>query len=58
MGRGVSKNLNYANSLGIPYVIFIGEDELRQNKVKVRDMKSGEEKLVSESEAVKIVSIT
>ncbi|MBI2576333.1 histidine--tRNA ligase [Candidatus Woesearchaeota archaeon] len=55
MGRGVSKNLNYANSLGIPYAVFIGEDELRQNKVKVRDMASGEESLASINEAFNII---
>ena len=43
LDRGVSKNLQYANSLGIPYVLFIGEEELKQNKVKLRDMKTGEE---------------
>ena len=43
MGKGISKNLEFANSLGIPYVLFIGPDELKQNKVKLRDMKTGEE---------------
>ncbi|MBS3103033.1 histidine--tRNA ligase, partial [Candidatus Woesearchaeota archaeon] len=42
MGKGISKNLEFANSLGIPYVLFIGPDELKQNKVKLRDMKTGE----------------
>ena len=46
-GRGPSKNLNYANSLGIPYVLFIGENELNENKVKLKNMVSGEEKLIS-----------
>jgi len=49
-GKSPSKNLQYANSLGIPYVLFIGEDELKQGKVKLRDMKSGEEKLMSAEE--------
>ncbi|MEM4263506.1 MAG: histidine--tRNA ligase [Candidatus Woesearchaeota archaeon] len=46
-GKGISKNLDYANSLGIPYVIFIGSDELKQKKVKLRDMKTGKEEMVS-----------
>ncbi len=50
MGRGVSKNLNYANAMGIPFAVFIGEEELRENKVKVRDMMSGQEKLVRPDE--------
>jgi histidyl-tRNA synthetase len=44
--RGISKNLNYANSYDIPYVIFIGEEELKSRKVKLKDMKSGKEQLI------------
>jgi len=51
-GKGPSKNLKYANSLNIPYVLFIGEDELKQNKVKLKDMKTGKEKLVTAKELV------
>ncbi len=51
--KGVSKNLEYAASLGIPYVIIVGEDELKQKKVKLRDMESGEEKLFTVSEAMR-----
>ena len=43
LGRKISKNLQYANSLSIPYVIFIGPDEIKKDKVKLRDMKTGEE---------------
>ena len=52
--RSISKNLNYANKWQIPYVIFIGENELKQNKVKLRDMKTGEERLL----ALEEISIT
>ncbi|MBI5880998.1 histidine--tRNA ligase [archaeon] len=51
--RGISKNLDYANSLGIPYVIFAGEDELKQKKVKLRDMKTGKEELLAVKDVVK-----
>ncbi|MFH2020955.1 MAG: histidine--tRNA ligase [archaeon] len=53
MGRGISKNLDYANAMGIPFVIFIGEKELAENKVKLRDMKTGEEEMMSVDEVVK-----
>lgn len=46
-GKGISKNLAYANSLGIPFVIIVGEDEVKQGKVKLRDMKSGKEEMLS-----------
>ncbi|MEK6835580.1 MAG: histidine--tRNA ligase [Nanoarchaeota archaeon] len=41
--RSISKNLEYANKLAIPYVIIIGKKELKQNKIKLRDMKTGKE---------------
>ncbi len=53
MGRGISKNLNYANTMGIPYVVFVGQRELAEKKVKLRDMVSGDEKLLSVKDVVK-----
>ena len=53
MDRGPSKNLEYANSLGIPYVVFVGKKELQENKVKLRDMGSGEEELLNIKEVIK-----
>lgn len=52
MSRGISKNLSYANSLGIPFVLFIGEDELKQNKVKLKNMKTGKENLLTVKEVI------
>lgn len=51
--KGVSKNLEYASSLGIPYVIIIGEDELKKKKVLLRDMNDGTEQLLAVKEAIK-----
>jgi len=51
-GKGPSKNLKYANSLGIPYVLFIGDEELKERKVKLKDMNSGKEQLMSAEELV------
>ena len=47
MGRNISKNLDYANVLSIPYVIFIGDDEIKLQKYKLRDMKTGKEELLN-----------
>lgn len=52
VGRGISKNLDYANTLEIPFVLFIGEQELKQKKVKLRDMKTGKEELLTVKELV------
>ncbi|MAG53028.1 MAG: histidine--tRNA ligase [Nanoarchaeota archaeon] len=51
--RSISKNLDYANKEKIPYVLIIGEDELKKNKVKLKNMFSGEEKLTSVKNVIK-----
>jgi len=51
--KGLSKNLQYANSLGIPYVIIIGGNELKKKKVLLRDMQSGSEQLLSVASVIK-----
>ena len=35
--------MNYADKLAIPYVIFLGDDEIAQNVVSCKDMASGEQ---------------
>ncbi len=53
VGRGISKNLDYANALNIPYVLIIGPQELAKKKVKLKDMVSGKEEMVSMSQVIK-----
>ena len=43
----VSKAMNCANSKKVKKVIFVGKDEVKQKKVKVRDMETGKERLIS-----------
>ena len=50
--KSISKNLEYASRYEIPYVVLIGKEELKQNKVKLRDMKTGKEKLMTINELV------
>lgn len=45
--RKLKKSLDYANKMGIPYVIIIGENELNLGKVKIKDMNKGIDKEVS-----------
>jgi histidyl-tRNA synthetase len=47
VGRGLSKNIQYADAYGIPYVLFVGEDELKAGKLKLRDLASGQETLAT-----------
>ncbi|MEK6928796.1 MAG: histidine--tRNA ligase [Nanoarchaeota archaeon] len=52
----VGKSLEYANALKIPYVVFIGEEEIKKGKFKLRNMSSGEEKYLSEKRLITALS--
>ncbi len=52
MEKSITRNLEYANSLGIPYVVFIGKKELGQGKIKLRNMQSGLEEMIEVKEIV------
>jgi histidyl-tRNA synthetase len=43
---GPTKALDYANSYGIDKVIFIGKEEIKKKKMKIKDMKTGKESWV------------
>ena len=53
--RNLRKQFDYANALGIPYVAVIGEKELSQKKLTLKDMKSGKEELLSIGQAIERV---
>jgi histidyl-tRNA synthetase len=42
-GRNMSKNLKFASSRSVKFVIFIGEDELKNGSALIRTMDSGEQ---------------
>jgi histidyl-tRNA synthetase len=48
--RGISDGLKYANAYEIPFVVIVGPDEVAAGKIKLRDMRSGEEKLLTVDE--------
>ena len=39
--------MNYADKIGVPYVVFLGEDEISQNLVACKDMVTGEQTKLS-----------
>ena len=53
--KGISKALDYASSYSIPYTIFVGETELAQKKFKLKNMVSGEEKMLSKDEIISLL---
>lgn len=46
------QKIGYADKLGIPYVVFLGEDEIQSGKAAVKDMASGEQLTQSVDEAI------
>ena len=47
--------MSYADKLGIPYVILIGEDEIAENVVAVKNMQSGDQEKLSFSDAAALI---
>ena len=47
--------MEYANKLGIPYVVIIGEDEIKEGKVSLKDMVKGEQDMYAIPEAADII---
>ena len=45
--KKLKAKFKYADKLEIPYVIIIGEDEIQNNVVKLKNMKTGEEKEIT-----------
>jgi len=46
MQRNMGNQFKYANSIKAKKVVIVGPDELSNNKIKIKDMKSGKEELV------------
>lgn len=48
----MKKQLSYADGKQIPFVAIVGENEINENKVMLKDMKTGNQQLVSQEEIV------
>ncbi len=48
----LNKQLKEANRKGIRWVIFLGEDEIKQNKVQLKDMDSGDSSVITISQSI------
>jgi histidyl-tRNA synthetase len=42
----LKKQMSYANARGIPYIMILGEDEIKDNYITVKVMSSGEQKRI------------
>ena len=57
--KKLKAKFKYADKLEIPYVIIIGEDEVKNNNFKLKNMQTGSEKIfeVSEDSLKKLVEL-
>lgn len=46
----MKKQMSYADNKKIPFVAIVGETEMNENKVTLKNMKTGEQKLLSQEE--------
>lgn len=51
----MKKQMSYANALSIPYVAFIGDDEIEQHTLSVKDMESGEQQSYTTEELIALL---
>ncbi|MCR5069303.1 MAG: histidine--tRNA ligase [Prevotella sp.] len=51
----MKKQMNYANALGVAYVALVGENEMNEGKVTLKNMTTGEQKLVSLEEMINMI---
>ena len=47
--------MNYANKRGAKFVVMIGEEEIKQNKIMLKNMLNGKQELLSFDELLKIL---
>ncbi len=52
----MKKQMTWANNKNIPFVAIVGEDELAQGKINLKNMLSGDQQMVDAQELIKILS--
>lgn len=53
--KSVKAMMNYANRIGVSYVMILGEDEQKQNLVTIKNMETGEQELCSLDKAIEML---
>ncbi len=54
--KKLAKKFDYADKLGIPYCLVMGENEMAKNKVQLKDMQTGQSEAVSLDEIVNVLA--
>jgi len=53
----MKKQMSYADNKNIPFTAIVGENEMIENKVMLKNMKSGEQQLCSPEEVLRLVTL-
>lgn len=53
--RKIKKSFEFANKNNIRYVIVVGSDEIKQNKYSIKDMETGNQKLLNTEEIINFI---
>ena len=51
----IGKKFKYANNINANYVIIIGDEEIKNNVITLKDMNSGEQNTITLDETIKIL---
>jgi len=49
--RNIRKQMDYANSINVPFIAVIGEKEIKEEKITLRDMATGNEEFITAKDA-------
>ena len=55
--KKLKKSLDFANKENIPYVIILGDDEIKNNSFKLKNMIENKEEIISFNELEKVRDI-
>ena len=53
--KKIKTMFKYADKLSIPYVVIIGEDEIKSGRYTIKNMETGEQKMLSEDEIIEML---
>jgi histidyl-tRNA synthetase len=48
----MKKQMSYANTKNIPFVALVGESEMAEGKINLKNMTTGEQKMVTAEELI------
>ena len=53
--RKFKAKIGYADKIGVPFAVLLGEDEIAAGELSVKDMRSGEQKRMKSDEAAAFI---